>query len=394
MLDYIVIGAGISGLYTSYKYLLDTNYRIFDKNSFIGGRALTEDFNGTRINMGAGVIGFDNDHLLKLLNELKIETIDVDSPFHYPQMEFYKSNKPNGNDLIPLFKKMLELFQNEYNKLENKHMKVKDFLYLHFDSNYVQKFIDNSSFMDYLEADLQKTVKDYPFADLLDIVPQKFKFIKGSWKVLVDKLVNKIGNDRIHTECELIEVTKKDNYYKSIIKTNNKTFEVSSKKIIFCADISIKNIKFNGFDMNILNHISSMPFMRVYTYHNIMNLDYAIKTNSILDKIIPINNNVLMSAYCDNWKTRELLPLISSSDKLKNIDKLLKNSLKSDYNKVSDAVDIKYKYWEHGIHYYNVNPNLDQSELNKIGIYIAGEMISNHQGWVEGAIKSVDKLKL
>ena len=35
-----------------------------------------------------------------------------------------------------------------------------------------------------------------------------------------------------------------------------------------------------------------------------------------------------------------------------------------------------------------------QSELNKIGIYIAGEMISDHQGWVEGAIRSVDKLKL
>ena len=108
MLDYIIVGAGLSGLYTGYKYLQDKNYIIIEKNKFIGGRAITIPFHRTEVNLGAGVIGLDNEHLLKLLDELNIETIDVDSPFHYPDLEFYKCNKPNDNDLISLyFRKIL-----------------------------------------------------------------------------------------------------------------------------------------------------------------------------------------------------------------------------------------------------------------------------------------------
>jgi hypothetical protein len=394
MLDYIVVGAGISGLYTAYKYLGNQKFIIIDKNSFIGGRAITEKFHDSNINMGAGVIGFDNDHLLRLLEELNIKTFDIESPFHYPEMEYYKPNKPNGIDLIPLFKKMLDIFKEKYNNLENKNIKVKDFLYLNFDTNYVQKFIENSDFMDYLEADLEKTFFEYPFTDLLDIKLQKYKFIEGSWQVLIDILADKINRKKIHTRTELVEINKKNNYYECIIKKDIFKYKIETTKIIFCADISIKNIKLNGFTIDILNYIGSMEFMRVYTYHNKMNLSYIIKTKSILDKIIPINNHILMSAYCDNWKVKELLPLIESNDKLQNIDKLLKNALKSDHYKISNAIDIIYKYWEHGVHYFKPNPILDQSELNKIGIFLAGEMISDKQGWVEGAIKSVDNLQL
>jgi hypothetical protein len=394
MIEYIVVGAGLSGLYTVYKHLKNKKYIIIDKNKYIGGRALTCDFHDSIVNMGAGVIGNDNEHLLKLLNELKLETFDTESSFHYPHLEYYKSSKPNGNDLMPLFKKMLDEFKFKYDKLENKNIKVKDFLYLNFDSNYVRSFINNSDFLDYLEADLEKTRNEYPIHDLLNIETQKYKFLKGSWRVLVDKLVDLIDNNSIHLNTELVEVNKKNNYYECIIVKNNKRYKIDTKKIIFCADISIKNIKFNNIDMSILNHINSMPFLRVYTYHNDIKLKYIVKTNSILDKIIPINDNILMSAYCDNWKVEGLLPLIESNDKLKNIDKLLHNSLLSDSDKVSSALDMIYKYWQHGIHYYNPKPNLDQSELNKIGIYIAGEMISDHQGWVEGAIRSVDLLQL
>ena len=65
-----------------------------------------------------------------------------------------------------------------------------------------------------------------------------------------------------------------------------------------------------------------------------------------------------------------------------NIDRLLCN-----YD-VSETKDFISAYWKHGIHYYRPNSNINKvlSEYEKNGLYFIGEMVSNNQGWVEGAV--------
>ena len=74
--DYIIIGAGISGLYTGYlikKNNPNSKILILESNNYIGGRMGIDTFYSTRITTGAGIGRKNKDiNLIKLLNELKI----------------------------------------------------------------------------------------------------------------------------------------------------------------------------------------------------------------------------------------------------------------------------------------------------------------------------------
>jgi hypothetical protein len=99
-------------------------------------------------------------------------------------------------------------------------------------------------------------IKNYPLEDLLTATEERFIFIEGGWKVLVDKLYDKV-KDKVYLNIELFRVDRVDNFYKCYIRNNNKEYIVETKNLIFCGDLSIKNIQFNNIDMNILNSIGS-----------------------------------------------------------------------------------------------------------------------------------------
>jgi len=76
------------------------------------------------------------------------------------------------------------------------------------------------------------------------------------------------------------------------------------------------------------------------------------------------------------------------------VDKELKKIIPT----TNDVDDVIFKYWKEGVHYYKP---LKSEKLNKIikklqnpikNFYVVGEMLSHGQGWVEGAIESVDMI--
>ena len=76
--DIIIIGGGISGLYSAYKILQmapETKLLVLEryKKRWLGGRAGNEMFQGTMVVNGAGIGRKEKDYLLiNLLRELKI----------------------------------------------------------------------------------------------------------------------------------------------------------------------------------------------------------------------------------------------------------------------------------------------------------------------------------
>ena len=133
------------------KTCIDINekYIIIDKNKYIGGRALTCDFHDSIVNMGAGVIGNDNEHLLKLLNELKMVTkrqatfktviCYIDAEVHYFEGHVngtisYEARGQNGFGYDPLFipqgyrSTFAELSQEIKNSLSHRAQAIKAFL--------------------------------------------------------------------------------------------------------------------------------------------------------------------------------------------------------------------------------------------------------------------------
>ena len=78
--DYIIVGAGVAGLYAGYKLSKKyprKNILILEANNKhgLGGRAGNDTFYGTSVVTGAGVGRKDKDDLLiRLLKELHIHT--------------------------------------------------------------------------------------------------------------------------------------------------------------------------------------------------------------------------------------------------------------------------------------------------------------------------------
>jgi hypothetical protein len=119
-----------------------------------------------------------------------------------------------------------------------------------------------------------------------------------------------------------------------------------------------------------------------------------------LHKIIPINpeNGIYMIVYTDN-KDAELIKKYkkNNTENRTILEKLLEASLGApqDSLEILSMVDF---YWTEGTHFYEPLKKSFSSRKEFIrkaqhpipGMLIVGEMIALHQGWVEGALESVE----
>lgn len=73
--DYIIVGAGIAGLYAYNKLKTpNNNILVLEASGRVGGRMGQDQFYGTTVSIGAGIGRKSKDHLLiKLLKQYKIK---------------------------------------------------------------------------------------------------------------------------------------------------------------------------------------------------------------------------------------------------------------------------------------------------------------------------------
>jgi hypothetical protein len=387
MQEYIIIGAGISGIYAGYNLHKKTSsFLILDKNDYIGGRALQINFHKNQVQLGAGIITYHNLHLFNLLNKLNIETGSFESEYKILSGKSHEEAQKWFNNIILKSKQIVNTLEED--------MTCVDFFIKYFGQETLQEMLKYTEYTDYMHASVKEVFTHYPFGDLY-LSKYKLYFIKKGWKQLLDTLSQDI-KDKIKLNSEVTEIIREDNHY--IIKTNNG--EYKTKKIIFATDLNIKKIKCTNFNLpNIINKIGSMPFSRLYTHHEKHNINTNLINYRINRKIIPMGKNILMSAYADGFYAKKLdkyLESGDSGDKINKINKLISDFVENKYevSPINNAEDYIYKYWEHGVHYLMPNNNFNStyyhdSELN---ITICGEIISKPMGNVEACIKSIDDM--
>ena len=105
-------------------------------------------------------------------------------------------------------------------------------------------------------------------------------------------------------------------------------------------------------------------------------------------KMIKINSQIMMLAYLDSENTLILKNILRADDTVGAINKLSKNILIGTKYINSYCSDYVYKYWPNGMHYYK--PHYIKLKTSSDNVYFAGEMMSDSQGWCEGAIRSVN----
>ena len=379
--DVIVIGGGVAGLYANYL-LTKKKHKcvVLEKNSTVCGRVREHEFHGAKLKCGAGIVVPENKSLVKLLKKLDIK------------VEF----SPAGiKDLIvPEFDMNVAVkkVKKVYKKMTKKDLLTltsREILYKYFEKDFADNFILHSEFIDYLEGSFEYLMKYYPIADLDN---QPFESAGGPWMELVDKLT-------------LPNITT--NYEVSMIEKKGNTFwingEIQTKQVIFAVTITaLENIKCTGFKLpDVSEYVGSTPFSRVYAYYKdgYSMKDGYVKIGGIVDKIIKINKNIVMASYADGpkavfWGGVKKLPLEDQK-------KIVKEKLEDVGFNFGTPDDIFIAAWTDGDHYirpygkYKTIDNLlDKLSKPCKNVYIIGEMLSKRPGYVDGALQSVERLKL
>jgi hypothetical protein len=392
--DNLIIGSGISGLYLTYNLINNfpnQNFLILEKNDYIGGRMGKVNFYNTPIVFGAGIGRFKKDILLKkLLKKLNIDFDKFEIKKDYVK-NFYKIN----------ILKIIDSLKKKYNFNKHRKLNFKDFFQLFYSKQFYKDFCKNTGYSDFNYTDAFEVLYYYGIDDTVE----GWIGMSIDWNKLIYNLVKIIHkkNIKLNTYVKKIEKLKNNNFK---IITNNNIF--ISKKIFIATDISsLKKLLPN---YKIYNTIIGQNFIRLYTKfdkNSSLLMKKYIKNTTIVNtqlyKIIPINpdNGIYMIGYSDNIGARYLLNLINTDDKNFNkLINLIKKSLSIPKNDNLNILDIKYFYWNNGVHYYKPLPDKFNSRKEFLiniqnpddNIFVIGEAVSRNQGWSEGALESVDNI--
>ena len=233
------------------------------------------------------------------------------------------------------------------------------------------------------------------------------------WKTLVDKIVASLGKNIINN-TEVTKIYKEDNYFEISTKNNSKNIKNTKntkyycEKVIIATDIDaltnlIHNISPNP---SLYYQIKGQPFLRLYAKFSKDSIPYLKEKiqgvtviNGPMQKVIPMDpdKGVYMVVYSDNSDAEFFKKYFKNNEKnRKIINNLLEKSLELEGKLHIES--IKDFYWKNGTHYYTpLSSNFkNRQEFIKVAqcpdknILIVGELISIHQGWVEGALESVN----
>lgn len=405
MYDTIIIGGGIAGLYAAYKLIKKTptiKILILERNrkGYLGGRAGNAEFGGTTVVTGAGVGRKKKDKLLiKLLKELEIEFGEFETKPAY------------SNALVPCNVKETFLhLKSQYEEAKHSHLTFKQFATSILTKEQYHHFIMCAGYTDYEKEAANDTLYHYGFEDNYT----KWTGLSISWSTLVDELAKKIGHKNIKMSQNVLEIEEKTDKPSPsspsffLIKTKTDQFE--TQKIIIATTIhSVKTLLkplITKKQEKLYDQIHSQPFLRVYgrfSKESIPLLKMAVPHLIIvpgpLHKIITIDSEkgIYMIAYTDNLPA-EMLHEHSKNNKTNRdfFARLVEKSLGLPQT-VLTIEEMAEWYWETGTHYYEPLKGYETRErFIKDGqhphpnIMVVGEMISQNQGWVQGALESVE----
>ncbi len=398
--DIIIVGSGMSGLYSAYKikqFSPSTSFLIFEKykKNWIGGRTSNEIFYGAEIVTGAGIGRKDtNSLLINLMKKLNIDYTEFESIMNYSKLF-------TPIDIVKVINKL----KIEYKKHPELHNKTfKDFLIKILGIDIYKQFIVSAGYTDYLNADTHETLYNYG----MDDNKGGWTGLHVPWKKMVDKLYDEIGKKHFKFSSDIVQINKiKEKPCLFEVKTSDNKIYYSNKVIIATTISGIKKLVPNASNKNSLyQQIHGQPFLRLYAKfdhksNEIMKKyvpNYTIVTGP-LQKLIPmdLNKGVYMIAYSDNDNAIYLKNYLENTKKNRDFySELIESSLGIPKNSLN-IIAIKDFYWPIGTHYYEPLKKYDSrtkfvydAQHPEKGMLVVGEVVSRYQGWTEGALESVE----
>jgi hypothetical protein len=366
--DVVIIGGGIAGLYTAYQ-LSKTNksFILIERDSQLGGRIKMDKIDGVNIPTGAGYLRWNKDKSLrKLITNLDIKV----TPYELTMDKTFPES-----DMDKIFKKLKSHLKDysrdkiDFKKYATEVLGKEDY----------QNLINMMGYSDFEKADFEDTVINYGLDDNVS----GNEMVNVDWNKLISKLVKSIGSKRIFLNKEVKEIkSDKDSL------TIDCGEKITCKKVVVATQISsVKKL----IKSDIYKGIESQEFIKIFA--KVDGLE-SVKNYTIVDsplrKVIPFKNDIYCIAYSDNKDAIYL-----NSQNKSQIEKLLK----VDFD-IKGISNMKKFFWEEGTHYYKPLSNDFKSRKEFIknaqrpdkNIFVVGECVAQKQGWVNGALETVDSV--
>lgn len=411
-MKYLVVGAGISGLYTAYslyKEFKTNDILIIEKDNRIGGKIYSLNLEFGSIEIGSGVILNNHSNTINLVHELGLQDklLFSESLKSYAKLNFNENDGYYTSTIINLEKTgFIDIVKDLKNKINNKEIDldlVKSYsLFRLIERIYgietANKMNDEFGY----DGDLRQNAIN-GIDMLINEVNTPIYFMKGGMIQIIRKLKkfleDKGINIYLNTKC--IDIEKYGNKYKCILH-NNSDIETDNiilsipKKSLCCINSLLPVREF-------LDSVFTKSLMRIYlifpTSNDVWfeNLNGIITTSTILRQIIPVDKkNGLLMIYIADFAA-ESLYYLKKNNKLKYEVMFHLRRIFNDMN-IPDPIKIISKYWDEATHLWK--PTYDSEILsNKIiqpffseKIYIVGESFSNTQQWLNGALETVNSL--
>ena len=394
--DVIIVGGGIAGFYTAYKLQLmhkdkDLNILLLEKQSKknIGGRTGNDTFAGVNVVTGAGIGRKKDKRLIQLCEELHIQySEDVLNP-HYADT----TNPINVKEVMGYLKKV---YTNDYT---GPPITFKHFATYILGEEIYNRLVITNGYSDFENDDARNVIFHYGMEDNVCCL----KYLRIPWKKLILALASHIKKScQIHFSSNVISIEKQEDRIHKINCENETTY--FTKKVIIATTIT--SIRKLLPDYPIYNQIHSQPFLRLYgkfSKSSSLIMKSFVPTYTIvpfpLQKLIPMDSDkgVYMIAYSDNNNAIVLKNILENTPTNRNrFCRLIEKSLGIEPNSLT-LLQIADYYWNVGTHYYSPlvgyktrKDFIYRAQHPTPDINVVGEVVSENQGWTEGALSSVD----
>lgn len=388
--DTIIIGGGISGLYTAFKLrnkFPDKTFLILEKGDILGGRMNKYNFCGTNVNIGAGIGRKQKDGILTvLLDELGVA--------HHDFLVETKYSKTISCSLK--ITAALDILKRKYRERDDKDGDItfKKFAINVLGSDNYSCFVTQMGFSDFESESAKDVFRFYGMEDNLS----GWTGMAIDWAKVISKISERIEskNIRLREEVSRLDII---NSQRVIVYTTKKSYIAKHVVIASTIDTVRRLIP----ECNIYRGVHGQSFLRIYGKFgaSIPNLKKTTIVPGHLKKISPIDvsNGIYMIAYTDN-ASADLLNEYSNNNvaNRKILCDMILNSLGMDPSIELDLLAIKSFYWNIGTHYYSPLPKKYKNREDFVhhaqrpyeNVFVVGEMISLHQGWTRGALESVE----
>ena len=400
MNDIIVIGGGISGLYTAYKLSYqypNLNIKLIEKSNRLGGRIHTYKDANFQIEAGAGRISSKNVTLVGLLKELNLEQNLLPIVNDFQIVDIKRPGQIQKSNVYTYLKIVLSNVTEDKETLQN--ITFIDYIKMKLsasETKYLLNFFGYTSELTVMNA-----------ADSIDIMKtyfskgSKYFILSGGLSQIVKSLTEILESRgvKITKRSEVTNVTfdSTDRFF--TITTNNNKKELA--KYCFCAVTKdfLTNIRIFQPIYKYLHYIKTKPHCRIYAKYDRVWFKGLTKitTNNPLKYIIPINETegIIMISYTDESHAIYWKNLYD-----KEGGQVLKRTIQG-YIKQAFDIDtplpkaLKMFYWEQGVAYFA--KGFDSSTMTKaimvpnpeMPLYVCGENYSeNNTAWIEGGLNT------